>query len=103
MPVGLIGTEDIQPVGARFPRLAKVTRQFGTPMGRRGYAGVPAGKARRLLTDESWTAIAELTGQERADGYNEIPGAGSAARTVTLSVRSGLSRTTCNATPSHLA
>ncbi len=73
VPVGLIGTEDIQPVGASFPRLAKVTVRFGTPIGVEAYAGVPAGKARRLLTDEVMAAIAELSGQERVDTYNEVP------------------------------
>ena len=74
VPVGLIGTEDIQPVGARFPRLAKVTVRFGRPIGVEEYAGMPAGKARRALTDRVMDAIAELSGQERADAYNEVPG-----------------------------
>jgi 1-acyl-sn-glycerol-3-phosphate acyltransferase len=74
VPVGLIGTEDIQPVGASFPRLAKVTVRFGTPIGVEEYAGVPAGKARRQLTDRVMEAIAELSGQERVDSYNEVPG-----------------------------
>ena len=73
VPVGLIGTEDIQPVGASFPRLAKVTVRFGKPIGVESYAGMPAGKARRLLTDEVMAAIAELSGQERVDYYNEVP------------------------------
>ena len=73
VPVGLIGTEDIQPVGASFPRLAKVTVRFGKPIGVESYAGMPAGKARRLLTDEVMRAIAELSGQERVDYYNDVP------------------------------
>ena len=74
VPVGLIGTEQIQPVGARFPKLAKVTVRFGAPIGVEEYAGMPAGKARRLLTDRVMEAIAELSGQERVDTYNEVPG-----------------------------
>jgi len=74
VPVGLIGTEDIQPVGARFPRLAKVTVRFGKPIHVEEYAGMPAGKARRQLTDRVMDAIAELSGQERVDAYNEVPG-----------------------------
>jgi 1-acyl-sn-glycerol-3-phosphate acyltransferase len=34
---------------------------------------MPAGKARRLLTDRVMDAIAALSGQERADTYNEVP------------------------------
>ncbi|MGH3346201.1 MAG: lysophospholipid acyltransferase family protein, partial [Nocardioides sp.] len=72
VPVGLTGTEDIQPVGARVPRLAKVSVQFGEPLDFTGrYAGVPLGRARREVTDEIMTAIGALTGQEPAGVYNE--------------------------------
>lgn len=75
VPVGLIGTENIQPVGARFPKLAKVTVRFGKPIDVARFSGIPAGRARRELTDEVMDAIAALTGQERVDAYNEVPGA----------------------------
>ena len=74
VPVGLIGTENIQPVGARFPKLAKVTVRFGKPVEVTRFNGIPAGRARRELTDEVMDAIAALTGQERVDAYNEVPG-----------------------------
>jgi 1-acyl-sn-glycerol-3-phosphate acyltransferase len=35
---------------------------------------MPAGRARRELTDAVMDAIGALTGQERAEGYNEVPG-----------------------------
>jgi 1-acyl-sn-glycerol-3-phosphate acyltransferase len=72
VPVGLIGTEKLQPVGATVPRLVRVTVRFGTPIrvGRR-FDGMPPGRARRELTDELMDAIAALSGQPRADGYNE--------------------------------
>lgn len=73
VPVGLIGTERIQPVGTRFPTLAKVTVKFGEPIPVEPFQGAPAGKARRRLTDEVMDAIADLTGQERASGYNTVP------------------------------
>jgi 1-acyl-sn-glycerol-3-phosphate acyltransferase len=74
VPVGLIGTERLQPVGTRLPRLAKVTVRFGEPLHVAGqYDGVPPGRARREITDRLMAAIQELTGQERADGYNERP------------------------------
>jgi 1-acyl-sn-glycerol-3-phosphate acyltransferase len=76
VPVGLIGTEHIQPVGSKFPRLAKVTVRFGAPIGVEAYEGLPAGKARRLLTDDVMDAIAALTGQERASEYNTVPSSG---------------------------
>ena len=73
MPVGLRGTDQIQPVGVSWPRLAKVSVAFGPPIHPGTYAGMPAGKARRELTDDVMDAIATLSGQERADTYNEVP------------------------------
>lgn len=74
VPVALSGTADIQPIGSRFPRLAKVSVTFGAPLHFvERYAGVPQGRARREVTDEIMDAIAALSGQARADDYNELP------------------------------
>jgi 1-acyl-sn-glycerol-3-phosphate acyltransferase len=74
VPVGLQGTAEIQPVGSNVPRLAKVTVRFGEPITVAGeYDDVPAGRARRDLTDRIMTAIAGLSGQELAGVYNERP------------------------------
>ena len=73
VPVGLVGTDRVQPVGSSFPRRAPVRVSFGPPISPDRYEGMPSGKARRLLTDDVMDAIAGLTGQERADGYNELP------------------------------
>jgi 1-acyl-sn-glycerol-3-phosphate acyltransferase len=73
VPVGLVGTDAVQPIGSSFPRRAKVRVSFGRPIRPEPYAGMPAGKARRLLTEEVMDAIAALTGQERADTHNELP------------------------------
>jgi len=74
VPVGLSGTEKVQPVGSNGFRLAPVTVVFGEPIEVAGrYDGLPLGKARRLLTDEIMAAIRDLTGQEEAGVYNERP------------------------------
>jgi len=74
VPVGLQGTQHLQPVGSRLPRLAKVTVRFGEPLSFTGrFDGVPAGRARREITDEVMTAIQRLSGQEEAGVYNERP------------------------------
>jgi len=74
VPVGLRGTEHIQPVGTRFPRLADVTVRFGEPLHFADrYDGVPTGRARREVTDEVMAAIQALSGQEPAGVYNERP------------------------------
>lgn len=72
VPVGIKGTERIQPVGARFPRPAKVSVRFGRPISFAGrFDDVPRGRARRIIADEVMDAIAALSGQERVDAYNE--------------------------------
>jgi 1-acyl-sn-glycerol-3-phosphate acyltransferase len=72
VPVAVQGTEKIQPVGARLPRPGRVTVRFGTPL---RFTPPPDGKrarARRTATDQIMEAIADLSGQERADEYNEM-------------------------------
>jgi len=72
VPVGLSGTDKLQPIDARLPRIVPVTVTFGAPIQVAGrYDGVPLGKARREITDEIMRAIAALTGQEEAGVYNE--------------------------------
>ena len=72
VPVGLIDTERLQPVGSNRPRLVRVTVRFGEPIDVHGrYDGVPPGKARREITDAVMTEIAKLTGQEPAGVYND--------------------------------
>lgn len=71
VPVGLKGTQDVQPIDASLPKIAPVSVAFGAPISPTGYGDMPLGKARRLLTDEIMAAIAELSGQEEAGIYNE--------------------------------
>ena len=74
VPVGLLGTDRLQPVGSRLPRPAKVTVRFGRPIRPVGeYDGVAPGRARREITDRVMAAIQELSGQEAAGVYNERP------------------------------
>jgi 1-acyl-sn-glycerol-3-phosphate acyltransferase len=72
VPVGLVGTERIQPVGSSYPKIAKVTVKFGKALDFTGRsAGVPLGRARREVTDEIMAAIQVLSGQEPAGVYND--------------------------------
>jgi 1-acyl-sn-glycerol-3-phosphate acyltransferase len=67
VPVGVIGTDRIQPVGARWPRPHRCSVIFGEPLTfpeHRGEAG--KNRARREVTDRVMEAIAELSGQEKA-------------------------------------
>jgi 1-acyl-sn-glycerol-3-phosphate acyltransferase len=74
LPVAVAGTEHIQPVGSRWPRIRPVTLRFGAPLDfadRHDQAG--SGRARREVTDEIMRAIGELSGQERSASYNTVP------------------------------
>ncbi|AAT89060.1 1-acylglycerol-3-phosphate O-acyltransferase [Leifsonia xyli subsp. xyli str. CTCB07] len=73
VPVGLSGTEKMQPVGAKFPRVHRVTVSFGEPIDVSRYGSAGSGRARRQATDEIMAAIHALTGQELAGVYNESP------------------------------
>jgi 1-acyl-sn-glycerol-3-phosphate acyltransferase len=74
VPVGLTGTQGVQPVGSRRPRVVPITVEFGEPLDFTGrFEGVPAGKARRDVTDEVMAAIQKVTGQVEAGIYNERP------------------------------
>jgi 1-acyl-sn-glycerol-3-phosphate acyltransferase len=74
VPVAVHGTERIQPVGARVPRPGKVTVRFGEPMRFTPSAGTRPARARRDVTDEIMAAIAKLSGQPVATGYNDHSG-----------------------------
>lgn len=73
VPVALTGTDDVQPVGSRFPRLAKVTIEFGEPMDLSHFGEATSGRARRHATDAVMEAIQALSGQEPANAYNDPP------------------------------
>jgi len=74
VPVGVSGTEHVQPLGSSRPRVVPVTVRFGAPLRFAGrFEGLPAGRARRQVTDEVMAAIGALTGQVAADTYNERP------------------------------
>ncbi|MER7444745.1 lysophospholipid acyltransferase family protein [Micromonospora avicenniae] len=69
IPVGTIGTEKVQPIGARIPRpgTGKVTIRFGKPL---DFTGRPDDSASlRAMTDEVMSEIQKLTGQEYVSRY----------------------------------
>jgi 1-acyl-sn-glycerol-3-phosphate acyltransferase len=74
VPIGLIGTDRVMPVGAKIPSFReRVTVRFGKPLDLTGHGPASSGKARRTATDEIMAAIHELSGQELAGVYNEVP------------------------------
>ncbi|MDQ1083423.1 1-acyl-sn-glycerol-3-phosphate acyltransferase [Microbacterium proteolyticum] len=74
VPVGLIGTDEVMPVGAKFPSTTpRITVRFGTPLDLSPHGPASSGRARRGATDEIMAAIHALSGQELANAYNEAP------------------------------
>ncbi len=80
VPVGLIGTNELQPIGTKIPRVKRITVAFGEPIDVSHYGTADSGRARRQATDEIMAAIQALTGQELAEKYNEAPPAGAVER-----------------------
>lgn len=71
VPVGLVGTDMVQPIGTTVPRVHRLRVTFGPPVRPEDYAHLPPGRARREITDDVMAAVAALSEQERAPGYNE--------------------------------
>jgi 1-acyl-sn-glycerol-3-phosphate acyltransferase len=71
VPVGLIGTDEVQPVDKRMPRLFRpVTIRFGEPLDPERYGDYEQEHlALRELTDELMYEIGQLSGYEYVDTY----------------------------------
>jgi 1-acyl-sn-glycerol-3-phosphate acyltransferase len=72
LPLGIAGTDRMQPIGARLPRIGpRATVRIGKPLEFGQYRDLPPARARRAITDDVVSAIHELSGQEYAGVYNE--------------------------------
>jgi 1-acyl-sn-glycerol-3-phosphate acyltransferase len=70
IPVGVLGTEKVQPIGQPYPKLVglgKVTVKFGQPIDTADRADDRT--SLRALTDEVMAEIQKLTGQEYVPRY----------------------------------
>lgn len=77
VPVGLVGTDKVMPVGAKMPTVSeRITVRFGKPLDLSPHGPATSGRARRLATDDIMAAIHALSGQELAGAYNEAPAQG---------------------------
>ncbi|MDQ1073830.1 1-acyl-sn-glycerol-3-phosphate acyltransferase [Microbacterium testaceum] len=74
VPVGLIGTDKVMPVGAKIPTTKeRITVRFGESIDLSPHGPATSGRARRGATDEIMAAIHALSEQELANAYNEAP------------------------------
>jgi 1-acyl-sn-glycerol-3-phosphate acyltransferase len=72
VPVGIVGTDKVLPIGARIPRVARVGISFGKPIDLVLRYGEDAGRDRFVLrsaTDELMYEIMMLSGQHYIDEY----------------------------------
>jgi 1-acyl-sn-glycerol-3-phosphate acyltransferase len=75
VPVGLAGTDRIQPIGAKVPRpFRRAVVRFGEPLDPAAYGGSPR-RRRQLLTDDLMEAIRRLSRQPVSTDFsgNEPP------------------------------
>lgn len=71
IPVGLIGTEKLQPAGRNAVKPQHFTMKVGEPIYFDKTGPDHSLPARRQVTDKIMDAIAELSGQQRSTSYNQ--------------------------------
>jgi 1-acyl-sn-glycerol-3-phosphate acyltransferase len=75
IPVGLIGTENLQPAGQNGVKPQHFTMKVGEPLYFEKTGPDHSLPARRQVTDRIMDAIAQLSGQERSTSYNQTKAA----------------------------
>lgn len=76
LPIGLRGTERLQPSGNGLIRPARFSIAIGRPIEVEAKGDAQHGRERRELVETVMSSIAALSGQERADRYNVSPSLG---------------------------
>jgi 1-acyl-sn-glycerol-3-phosphate acyltransferase len=70
IPVAMIDTEKVQPIGKRFPRIRRVGIVVGAPLDFSRFDGMEGDRiVLRAVTDEIMYELAKLSGQEYVDSY----------------------------------
>lgn len=70
VPVAMIDTERVMPIGTRMPRLRRVGVVFGAPLDFTRYEGLESDRfVLRAVTDEIMHELRRLSGQEYVDVY----------------------------------
>jgi 1-acyl-sn-glycerol-3-phosphate acyltransferase len=70
IPVAMIDTEKIQPIGSKVPRVMRVGVKIGKPLDFSRYAGMENDRfVLRSMTDELMYELMDLSGQEYVDMY----------------------------------
>ncbi|MFB9165646.1 lysophospholipid acyltransferase family protein [Arthrobacter psychrochitiniphilus] len=70
IPVAMIGTDKVQPIGRRIPTVRRLGVIFGEPMDFSRYQGMADDRfVQRSVTDEIMYELMRLSGQEYVDSY----------------------------------
>jgi 1-acyl-sn-glycerol-3-phosphate acyltransferase len=70
LPVAMVGTDRVQPIGKRIPNIRRVGVVIGKPLDFSRYEGMADDRlVLRSITDEIMYALMELSGQEYTDVY----------------------------------
>jgi 1-acyl-sn-glycerol-3-phosphate acyltransferase len=70
IPVAMIGTDKVQPIGKRVPNIRRIGMIFGEPLDFSRYYGMEDDRViQRSVTDEIMSALMRLSGQEYVDEY----------------------------------
>jgi 1-acyl-sn-glycerol-3-phosphate acyltransferase len=96
IPVAMIGTDKVQPIGKRMPNIRRIGMIFGEPLDFSRYYGMEDDRLiQRSVTDEIMYELMRLSGQEYVDEYaavvklrlagkaTEVPDAGAGQGTET--------------------
>ncbi len=70
LPVAMVGTDKVQPIGQKVPNIARVGVKIGAPLDFSRYEGMESDRlVLRSITDEIMYELMRLSGQEYVDVY----------------------------------
>ena len=70
IPVVMLNSDEVQPIGRLLPKIRRVRIRFGAPMDFSRYAGMAGDRfIERAVTDEIMYDLMELSGREYVDVY----------------------------------
>lgn len=73
VPVAMIGTDKVQPIGKRVPNIRRIGMIFGEPLDFSRYYGMEDDRLiQRSVTDEIMYELMRLSGQEYVDEYAAV-------------------------------
>ncbi|WP_426977001.1 lysophospholipid acyltransferase family protein [Pseudarthrobacter sp. O4] len=73
IPVAMIGTDKVQPIGRRLPNIRRIGMIFGAPLDFSRYYGMEDDRLiQRSVTDEIMYELMRLSGQEYVDEYAAV-------------------------------